>query len=175
MLPLPPGSLLINLDVSSSNRIPAGMGIRDAPLAALKADPSLTAKELADRFEVSRQRAHQIAVDAGLRPTKPVSRAKLRVRSQAQHDSLSGASRVAPAFLGAAQELVVSIDLMKRGAHVYRAISHLSPADLIACIEDKIVRIQSGRGVASLMVRFRFRSLPRGAMTYSPWSILRTS
>ena len=126
-------------------------------MAALKADPSLTTKELAARFEVSRQRAHQIALEAGLRPARPGSRAKLRVGGQAQHDGLAGASQVAPAFVSAAQELVVSVDLMKRGAHVYRAISHLSPADLVACVGDKMVRIQVRSG----------RRLANGSLSYS--------
>lgn len=46
---------------------------------------------------------------------------------------------VSPGTVGAIHELIVSADLMRRGYHVFRALSQSSPCDLIAFRESGVL------------------------------------
>ena len=47
-----------------------------------------------------------------------------------------------PSDKGAWGESLVCADLLKRGVHVYRAISPSAPCDLMALVDDKLARIE---------------------------------
>lgn len=53
---------------------------------------------------------------------------------------------IATATVGAISELLVSVELMKRGFHVYRALSNSSYADIIAIKDGKINEIEVRTG-----------------------------
>ncbi|KQO78140.1 hypothetical protein ASF36_13990 [Methylobacterium sp. Leaf90] len=159
------------------------MSARDRILAALAADPKLTARDLAERLEISKQRVHQILRDAGMkaapsiRGRRPITTAR---HAEGRMNGLGSLGRLAPSFVGAAQELVVCVDLMRRGAHVYRAMSHASPADLIAAIGDRLLRIEVRSGRRNTEGRLSYSQPqagrydvlavvePDGAVTYKP-------
>lgn len=79
---------------------------------------------------------------------------------------------VSPSSQGAAAELLVSADLLKRGAAVYRSVSPAAPFDLIALFGNRLIRVEvksrrpeSFKGIKGDVVAFihcdivRYRSL----------------
>jgi hypothetical protein len=54
--------------------------------------------------------------------------------------------KIKSATTGAAHELVVCVDLMKRGWHVFRAQSPSCPCDLIAMNDNQLLRIEVTTG-----------------------------
>jgi hypothetical protein len=66
--------------------------------------------------------------------------------------------KVPVSVIGAALELIVSVDLMKRGGYVYRALSHTCPADLVLWLGDQLLRVEVRSG----------RRTKEGRLSYSP-------
>lgn len=108
--------------------------------SALQADDSLTAADLARRFEVSvnsiyaQLNKHGIAVKKGKKGRAP----KPRVWT----GHFGHTEKLSSHFIGGASEMIVCADLLKRGIPVYRAITFLSSADLIADMDGALVRIE---------------------------------
>ena len=59
--------------------------------------------------------------------------------------------------VGAVHELLVSVDLMRRGFYVFRALSPAGPCDLVAIAKDEMYRIEVTTGVRTLAGTLSFR------------------
>ena len=51
-------------------------------------------------------------------------------------------SAISPSSQGAASELTVSADLLRRGASVYRSLSPAAAFDLVAAFGDRLIRVE---------------------------------
>lgn len=58
--------------------------------------------------------------------------------------------------VGAVSELIVSVDLMRKGYHVFRALSAHCPCDLIAMDAGRVIRIEVRTGIVN----------PTGSISY---------
>jgi hypothetical protein len=140
------------------------MSTTDALSAALKADPSLTARDLAERFGISKQRVHQALASAEVKaaqaprgPRRPAGEGS-RCHAPAWTNGLGSPGKLPTSVIGAALEMLVAADLMKRGAYVYRALSHTCPADMIAWMGERLIRVEVRAG----------RRDAAGRLSYSP-------
>lgn len=159
------------------------MSTREAVVAAVAEDPTLTAPAIAERFGISRQRVHQIVRTANLKLRRAPSGPRRLVQQGPGQRWMNGAGGIGKhnaSFIGAALELIASVDLMKRGAHVYRAMSSTSPCDLVAWLGGELIRVEvrSGRrnGTGKLCYsppearRYDVLAVvePNGTVTYKP-------
>lgn len=113
-------------------------------LEYIAANPRATQAEAADHFNVSRQRISTLCKTLGVKMihagavrdwSQPVEGKSIlgRVITHRQGDCGSR---------GAAAELLVCVDLLDRGIHVFRAQAPNTPCDLIALIGEKSVKIE---------------------------------
>ncbi len=67
--------------------------------------------------------------------------AAFRVKTLALNNR-AGDSKTTNGTAGAISELIVSVDLMRKGYHVFRAMSAHCPCDLIAMLGEKVLRVE---------------------------------
>ncbi len=72
---------------------------------------------------------------------------RLEAASRCYRELNGKPSGLAPGTVGAMHELVVCADLMRRGLHVYRAMSPHNPCDLAAVVGDVTLRIEVTTGI----------------------------
>lgn len=94
--------------------------------------PRATARQMAERFGVSRQAVHQALARVGLRPYPAVVASVGEYVSPPPRFGAPLCSNVA----GALAEMLVCVDLMKRGLDVYRSISPSGRCDVVAICRD---------------------------------------
>lgn len=98
-------------------------------------NPNLSASEIAKQVNLSRARVGQILADLKL-PT----RVKIS-RSEAKSPYRYGVY-IPPHTIGALCELEVSVDILKKGGHVFRSISPHAPCDLVVMFDGRLVTIE---------------------------------
>lgn len=144
---------------------------------ALVENPDLSAIELAGIAGITRQYVYDLCRKHGvlLRDARHTAEAK----EWANH--FGGNKRLTSHFIGGASELFAAADLLRRGIPVYRALTFLSAADMIADIGGRLIRIEvkSARRNKNGSLRYsppydhaRYDVLalvePNGFVTYKP-------
>ena len=82
-----------------------------------------------------------------------------RAYQSAKYEKINGPRlQIAPATVGAINEYLVGVDLLKRGLAVFRALSPASPGDLAVLHGDKLLMVEVTTGTKS----------PSGALMYPP-------
>ena len=92
----------------------------------------------AERKAAIAKRSARVAEARHLPPVRPAKR-KLK----------KAAGSVCPSTVGAANELLVAGDLMRRGVHVFRALSPSCICDLVAIHGGKVFRVEVTTGLIS--------------------------
>lgn len=134
---------------------------------ALVENPDLSAIELAGIAGITRQYVYDLCRKHGvlLRDARHTAEAK----EWANH--FGGNKRLTSHFIGGASELFAAADLLRRGIPVYRALTFLSAADMIADIGGRLIRIEVNRrgGTRTDLSAIRRHTIMR-AMMY--WLLL---
>ena len=112
--------------------------ISEKILAEVAENPSITASELAEKFKVSRQYISLIKKANNIK----LRRSGLKDRSRVWTNHFGGEVKLSSHFIGGASELTAAADLLRRGVPVYRALTFVGKADLIADFDDKLLRIE---------------------------------
>ena len=136
--------------------------------AIVASGENLTAREVAERIGISKQRVSQICKligaklrdgRSGFRPTR-VKVSSMAGTDLARHvgnrfDPVTGkwlnrygsATKMNAHFIGGASEMQVVADLLRQGIPVYRAVTFVSAADLVIDFDGRLLRVEvkSGR------------------------------
>ena len=118
--------------------------IRPLVIAAHKENPGRPFVDIADQFNISRQRVYAILRSEGI-TSKPGDRRRWGPRSTPPKPLLyryGNGVRICPGDTGAISELDVCAHLMRRGVHVFRAQSPHAPCDLIALHGNRAYRVE---------------------------------
>jgi hypothetical protein len=123
-------------------------------LEAYRAAKTPTARHLAQALGLSRQRIHQLGkkhsvtfvrdlswVEGAVEKAKETRKKRGFVKAEWGSKDPAG-KRIPSLFVGGMSELLVCADLLRRGAYVYRAVTAVSSADLIADVEGVLKRIE---------------------------------
>ena len=152
---------------------------RDKLKKLISKNQNITAREAAEKLGLSRQRLYQILKTEGIvlaRPTTILSRPVDKVKAKfSQHEGLP------PYVVGEMNELLVAIDILKRGHDVYRSITGRGLCDLVAVhrtsgvairVEVKTAYNVKGRVLASKGNQNKFDIMARvfwdGEIHYDP-------
>lgn len=155
---------------------------REKLRALLRKNPEVTTLEAVHELGISRQRLHQLVRSEG------VTLRDGRVKFAEPSTSLDSPplahinTRVGPKAAGGISELIVAIDLLRRGLDVYQSMTTGGQCDLVAInrLTEKVVRVEvksaqrNGKGrilcVVGLTNRFDVlaKVLPGGEIFYEP-------
>lgn len=157
--------------------------MKEKLLALIAERSDITQAMAARELGVSRQRINQVCRREGIelaraaqapKRSSPMSYTERRKREVVNHFGVAGA-RPNPTFTGAASEMTVVADLLRRGISVYRAVAHVAPFDIVADYKGALVRVEvrSARlGSTTLPPRAKYDVLalvfPDGNVTYRP-------
>ena len=107
---------------------------------AVSGNPAITAKEVAGLLGITRQAVHGHVKNLGL---KLGDGRRGRVSSpRIWTGHFGNEKKLTSHFIGGASEMIVCADLLKRGIPVYRAITFVSAADLVADMAGVLVRVE---------------------------------
>jgi hypothetical protein len=118
------------------------MSKTDDILAAVRADKTITATALIERFAVSRQHIYALCKRHGLKLRRSLQRPRARPERKPTGHFGQAAGALSTHFIGGASELTACADLLRRGVPVYRAITFVSAADLIIDFRGKLIRVE---------------------------------
>lgn len=152
---------------------------RQRLLELVRDNPGITTLEAVHALGISRQRLYQLVASEGLK----LRDARVRVAPGNKAPPLLHISdKVGPKAAGGISELIVAVDLLRRGLDVYRSMTSGGQCDLVAIdrATEKVTRVEvksakrdgNGRVMCGVGLTNKFdvlaKVLPNGEIIYDP-------
>jgi hypothetical protein len=109
-------------------------------MALVEANPLITATEIATTLGIARQSVYSHAKTKGIELKKQMP--GIHSNPRVWKGQFGNEKKLGSHFIGGTSEMYACADLLRRGIPVYRAITFMSSADLIADMDGKLVRVE---------------------------------
>lgn len=154
------------------------MTAREKLRALLIENPELTTLEAVNALGISRQRLHLLVRSEGISLKDGRVTATAAVKPGLSHID----ARVGPKAAGGISELLVAVDLLRRGLDVYQSMTTGGQCDLVAInrATERVLRVEvksakrhaNGKVMCSIGLTNKFdvlaKVLPNGEIVYEP-------
>lgn len=151
---------------------------RDKLRELLRRNPDLTTLEAVNALGISRQRLHQLVRSEGVQ----LKDARMKEASSPLPILAHVSAKVGPKAAGGISELLVAVDLLRRGLDVYQSMTTGGQCDLVAInrVTERVLRIEvksakrdgNGRIICGIGATNKFdvlaKVLPSGEIVYQP-------